>query len=744
MDLQIAAVLIVLFFCLAITLLVYLDQKIKKKIKLSFYLLSTGIGLWQLFNVLSNANLTHEMLINRLVFVFPVIALAGFLFFVESLWQIKKSLSNTGRYIDYTLIGLTLILSLSPYVVTGIQARYSNHIWSGYNVVHGPLYLLYILGIGAISAIAIISFLQYYRQTQSEEKRKLKYVLYGFAGSLILALLTSVALPLLLKSSSYSYLSIFSGVLFIASVAYSISRYQFLDIRLFVLRATVYTLSIILLTIFYVLPAILIISVILKVQFTWARFISAIVVAAVVAFFYQWARVWFNKITRRIFFRDAYDPQSFIDAVNKLTVSTLDLRTLLNGMAVLLGDNLKASYCAVGLNKTPNTPMRLFGAQNNSYNLEAIENARRNTPYAAIPLLVTDYLPQEYEALKTILQQNNVAVLAKLMLHEQTEDKSLGYIILGSKKSGNLYDLQDVRILETIINGLIVAIQNALHFEEIQTFNATLQEKVNTATKQLQEANSHLQELDKVKDDFLAMTTHQFNTPLVAIDGYISLVETGISGAVNDKQHALLGQAQYRLLLLKRMVADFLDVSRMEAGRFFIDPAPTNLNIVVAEEANQLQQRAKEVGVTLKVNLPAKPVPIMMLDEQKTRQAIMNLIDNAIHYTPKGSVNVYLEADDKEVTLRVVDNGIGVPQAQQAKLFSKYFRAENAKIERANGNGIGLYLVKRVIEDEGGTVIFSSIEGKGSTFGFRLPFMAITPRPKPAPPSRPQPVAVAV
>jgi signal transduction histidine kinase len=103
------------------------------------------------------------------------------------------------------------------------------------------------------------------------------------------------------------------------------------------------------------------------------------------------------------------------------------------------------------------------------------------------------------------------------------------------------------------------------------------------------------------------------------------------------------------------------------------------------------------------------------------------LIDNAIYYAPKGEVKVYLDSDEKFVTYKVVDNGIGVPENQKNKLFQKFYRADNARSERPNGNGVGLFLVKRVIEDQGGKIIFESTEGKGSTFGFTLPIKSNLP-----------------
>ena len=99
----------------------------------------------------------------------------------------------------------------------------------------------------------------------------------------------------------------------------------------------------------------------------------------------------------------------------------------------------------------------------------------------------------------------------------------------------------------------------------------------------------------------------------------------------------------------------------------------------------------------------------------------MNFIDNAIYYTKEGTITVTVTKVDQSIRVTVKDSGIGVPLAAQKKLFSKFFRAENAQTVRPDGTGLGLYLAKRVIEDQGGTIIFESVEGKGSTFGFDLP-----------------------
>jgi signal transduction histidine kinase len=168
------------------------------------------------------------------------------------------------------------------------------------------------------------------------------------------------------------------------------------------------------------------------------------------------------------------------------------------------------------------------------------------------------------------------------------------------------------------------------------------------------------------------------------------------------------------------IIADLLNVSRLRTGKFMIDPAPVNLARVVGEEIEQLQEIAKDHSLKLTFK-PPKNFPELMLDETKTRQVIMNFIDNAIYYTPSGG-RIKLELEDKAntVELRVVDNGIGVPHSEQPHLFTKFYRAVNARKARPDGTGLGLFMAKKVIIAQGGALIFESKEGQGSTFGFIL------------------------
>jgi signal transduction histidine kinase len=319
--------------------------------------------------------------------------------------------------------------------------------------------------------------------------------------------------------------------------------------------------------------------------------------------------------------------------------------------------------------------------------------------------------------LKTQMEEHGYRVV----IHLSTKEEFVGYLVLGDKLSGDIYTDQDIEVLQILAQELAVAISNAKAYQEIANFNATLQHKVAVATKRLREANIHLKELDKAKDEFISMASHQLRTPLTTIKGYLSMLDEGDAGKLTKQQREFVGYAYAGSERMVNLISDLLNVSRMSTGKFLISKTPIDLIKMAADEVQQLQSHAKAKGLELIFAPQNKPLPSVMLDDNKTRQVIMNFIDNAIYYTKAGSVKVGVAQVGKRVELRVTDTGIGVPKEAQKQLFTKFYRAANAQNVRPDGTGLGLYLAKRVVEDQGGTIIFETTEGKGSTFGFSLP-----------------------
>lgn len=290
--------------------------------------------------------------------------------------------------------------------------------------------------------------------------------------------------------------------------------------------------------------------------------------------------------------------------------------------------------------------------------------------------------------------------------------------MLGPKKSGNTYSKQDLQIIEIVANELVIAIQNALRFQEIENFNATLQQRVEEATRKLRRANEKLKALDETKDDFISMASHQLRTPLTSVKGYLSMILDGDVGKVSPAQKEMIGQAFSSSQRMVYLIADLLNVSRLKTGKFVIEPKPVNLADLVEQELSQLDETAKTHSLDLQYDKP-KDFLDLMLDETKIRQVVMNFVDNAIYYTPVGGkITVRLAETPTHVELRVEDNGIGVPKQEQPHLFTKFYRAGNARKARPDGTGLGLFMAKKVIIAQGGSLIFESQQDKGSTFGF--------------------------
>ncbi|HMS91873.1 MAG TPA: ATP-binding protein, partial [Candidatus Saccharibacteria bacterium] len=338
---------------------------------------------------------------------------------------------------------------------------------------------------------------------------------------------------------------------------------------------------------------------------------------------------------------------------------------------------------------------------------------------------MVEYESLQYGERKDLMSEYGISISMPL----KTGDKFMGYLLLANKKSGDIYTTEDMKVLEVIGSELSVAVQNALSYKEIQLFSETLAERVRQRTAQLKNANDQLKILDQAKDEFISMASHQLRTPLTTVKGYASMLDEGDFGKLSKEQREPVQLALDGANRMARLIDDLLNVSRMDANRFFLEVADVDMTKVVAEEITQLQSIAESKDVKLNYISPKEKIPEIRLDENKTRQVIMNLVDNAIHYSqpPKGGgeVNVSFELDGDHVVFIVKDNGIGVPVKVQNKLFTKMFRANNAKELRPDGTGLGLYLVKRVVQDEGGKLIFESVEGKGSTFGFTLPISGV-------------------
>ena len=567
-------------------------------------------------------------------------------------------------------------------------------------------------------ALAISQLLVGYTKSSSSEKQQRKLLVIGATPILLFAPFTSFVLPNLFGIGQFVALTPLYAFIFVSCVGYAMVRHGLFDVRQTAVRTVAYAASLLVLAMIYYTLAYVVSVVLLYGEVATAVSMSPIniALALILAFIFQPIKQFFDRVTDSIFYRNRYKIDDFITRLGGVLATTTDLRTLLKSAAREIGTTLKASQ-AFYFVQYNHTHHMLAGTARRSaslppHDVEVLNDFfARNQP----DVLVADLLESDHP-LRRLLVSHRVAIIMPLV----SGTRLVGYLCLGEQQ-GSGYTNRDIKTLRTVADSLVIAIQNALSIKEVKDINESLEQRVHAAIKELQTSNARLKRLDTTKDEFLSMASHQLRTPLTSVKGYLSMVLEGDLGKVPKAQQQVLEEAFISSERMVHLIHDFLNVSRLQTGKFTLELADYDLSRLVREEVKGLERVAetRDIRLVLKDTLGAHH---MSLDNTKVRQVVMNFIDNAIYYSPaSSSITITLAPRKDRVVFTVKDRGIGVPEAEQAQLFGKFYRATNARRQRPDGTGVGLFLSKKIITAHGGDVLFESKEGKGSTFGFWLP-----------------------
>ena len=256
-------------------------------------------------------------------------------------------------------------------------------------------------------------------------------------------------------------------------------------------------------------------------------------------------------------------------------------------------------------------------------------------------------------------------------------------------------------------------------------------EELQKISDHLSEANAKLKELDNAKTEFVSIVAHQLQSPPTTIKGYSKLLEEGSYGELSSEQKDVIKKIYNANEQQVEFVADLLSVSRLESGRVSFNFESCQVQDICQEVVDNLFIKAKEKGLNLEFKRPEKILPEIKIDRAKIRESITNLVDNAIKYTKRGGVVISLKGcslgEEKclsvdHLRIKVSDTGIGIPADEIPYLFSKFSRGKDVKRLNAGGTGLGLYVVKMIVEGNRGKVwVESDGDGRGSKFIIELP-----------------------
>ena len=294
-----------------------------------------------------------------------------------------------------------------------------------------------------------------------------------------------------------------------------------------------------------------------------------------------------------------------------------------------------------------------------------------------------------------------------------------GFLLLG--RTGSAINAKaDEELAGILCNQLSVSVENSALYQEAWNARQELERKVQERTRELAQANADLVRLNKAKSDFVSAVSHELRTPLAAVKGYASLLGSGQFGALPAPVKERIAKIEKHADLLTQFITNLLDIARIESGRITMErtaiPAKEFLAGVHELVAPQLEAKRLRYAVDL------DGVTTLVGDPQHLQRVFVNLLSNAVKYTPEGgSVRIGMKRDGTAVLASVADTGCGIGPEDLSKLFQEFYRANDPINQQVRGTGLGLALVKRIVEAHQGRIWVASEKGKGSTFFVSLP-----------------------
>ncbi len=317
------------------------------------------------------------------------------------------------------------------------------------------------------------------------------------------------------------------------------------------------------------------------------------------------------------------------------------------------------------------------------------------TSHPVLAQVLAEGKPVSLTAVSAKQAINGQAGAGQLAVPIQQDDQTIGLITLKCE-TGHELNIEDREFIVRLADRAAVAIKNAQLYEEIKAINIA-------------------------KSKFISIVTHELRLPMTSIKGYADLLVSGMVGEMTDQQMEFLEIMRRNIGQMSTLITDLSQINHLESGRVNFEKEPFDIHETVREVVDNWKERIESRQQTLRLDLPSE-LPLIYADQRRVGQVLSNLVSNAHKYTSdSGTILIAVRAEYASMRISVHDTGIGINKADQEKLFTQFFRSPDQDVRDQTGWGLGLSIVKSMVEAQNGEIYFESIYGKGSTFSFTMP-----------------------
>jgi len=692
--------------------LIVILKDVKRAVYRAYGLLTLGVFIWSFsyaFWLIAEdyeSALFWSRLLNFGATLIPV-------FYLHWIIRLLKKNEKRLLVLFYFLSYIFAVLSFSDFYISGTKEILQFPYWPQ----AGWLYIYFLIS-GWCLAIGygIYLLVKELKQATGYYREQIRYVIWG---SLVGFIGGSTNFPLMMGLDWFPALGSPLVVAYPIIFGYTMVRHRLMDIK-FVLRGSFVYISTLCAIMLMVVSIEYVFSLYFASLSTWAEVI--VLILALLSF--NKVKKYFYNIANKYFFSSLYDSRQVISEFSDNLRSTLELENIYHfisntlfsifhtlGVGILLFNEKRQNYQIVYNKGFKSSQSKQFARDRRLYDIFIKHNK---------PIIIEELSKlnnSDSKATVDLLKEFKVAVLSPLKI----KNKTIGLIAISNKESGDMYNEEDLQVLEVICAQSAIALENALLYEESQQFGQKLKKEVERATVDLRHANARLKELDQAKTEFISIASHQLRTPLSAIKGYLSMVLEGDFGPVSSKLNKIVKDVFQSNERLVRLVNVFLNVSRIESGRLKVAKTDFDLVAWAGKSINDMISEAERKG--LKLEFVKKKDKIMVnADQDKIMDILINFIDNAIKYSQKGKITVTVEKREDSARVTVKDNGIGIGPEEIKELFTKFTRGRKVSQISTSGSGLGLFIAKKIVELHKGKIWAESKgEGKGSSFIFEIP-----------------------